>query len=152
MFIADLSSDGYFAVGDFIRTIGWLEAGHPYQRGSVPDEFLTSLKRHVTEAFQPVVFFGFHKCSLCPEGKQRSGCLNLLIPTPRLLYVAPELVVHYIEDHGYRPPQEFIEAVLACPEQESEEFMRMLRPFERSWGEDFWKRKRNSGQMSRRKS
>ena len=122
--------------GDFVRSVGWLEAGHPYQRGPVPDEFLVSLKRHVAEAYQFALSVGVHHCSLCPEGKAQAGKLNLMIPTSRLLYVAPELIVHYIEDHGYQPPQEFIEAVLACPEQESEEYMKLLEPFERNWASE----------------
>ncbi|MGW0731163.1 DUF7919 family protein [Streptomyces sp. NPDC002851] len=28
------------------------------------------------------------------------------------VYVAPNLVTHYIDAHSYQPPQEFIEAVL----------------------------------------
>jgi hypothetical protein len=27
-------------------------------------------------------------------------------------FVAPDLIVHYIADHAYLPPQEFLEAVL----------------------------------------
>jgi hypothetical protein len=50
-----------------------------------------------------------------------------------VVYVAPELVVHYIESHGYQPPEEFIAAVMACPPQESAEFFGMLRPFGYSW-------------------
>jgi hypothetical protein len=133
VFITDLSTNGYFTTGDYVRAVGWLEAGHPYQHGSVPDEFMATLKQHVAKAHQPVLFMGLHECSLCPQGKRRADFCNLLIPTPRLLYVAPALLVHYIEDHGYRPPQEFIEAVMACPEQESEEYMKLLGPFEQSW-------------------
>jgi hypothetical protein len=43
------------------------------------------------------------------------------------------LVVHYIEDHGYRPPYEFLVAVQTCPEQGSVEFLDLLRPFEHIW-------------------
>ncbi len=30
-----------------------------------------------------------------------------------LVYVAPVLVAHYVEVHSYRPPQEFVDAILA---------------------------------------
>jgi hypothetical protein len=68
-----------------------------------------------------------------PSGQERTGLDNLLVPTREFLYVAPELVVHYIEDHGYRPPDQFLEAVQTCPEQGSVEFLELLQPFEHIW-------------------
>lgn len=134
MFIEDLSTDAYFARGPNVRAVGWLEAGHPHQQGPVPDEFLARLKEHVAKAYQPMVFWGFHECSLCSDSQRRTGDSNLLIPTAQLLYVAPEMIVHYIEDHGYRPPLEFIDAVTACPEQESPRYTALLARFQGSWG------------------
>jgi hypothetical protein len=29
------------------------------------------------------------------------------------IYAAPDLIYHYVEAHGYRPPDEFVEAVMA---------------------------------------
>jgi hypothetical protein len=133
MFIEDLSTHAYFARGDNVRAVGWLEAGHPYEQGPVPNDFLARLKQHVATACQYVRFRGIHTCNLCPKGQRKAGHRNLMIPTEKLLYVAPELVVHYIEDHGYRPPQEFIEAVMACPEQESAAYAVLLRRFEQCW-------------------
>jgi hypothetical protein len=134
VFVEDLNTHAYFARGDNVRAVGWLEAGHRFARGPVPAEFLAALKVHVAKAFQPVIFMGSHRCSLCAEGgRNRRGHHNLLVPTAGLLYVAPELVVHYIEDHGYQPPVEFIAAVLACPEQESAAYFELVRPFESSW-------------------
>lgn len=135
MFVEDLSTRAYFADGDKVRAVGWLEAGHAFPRGPVPDGFVAALKAHVAKAFQPVIFMGSHRCSLCAEeGRHCRGHHNLLVPTAGLLYVAPELVVHYIEDHGYQPPAEFLDAVLACPEQGSSAYFELLRPFESSWG------------------
>jgi hypothetical protein len=31
------------------------------------------------------------------------------------IFVAPELILHYIDAHAYQPPMEFSQAVLACP-------------------------------------
>ena len=134
MFVEDLSTHAYFARGDNVRAVGWLEDGHPFARGPAPADFLAALKTHVASAYQPFIFMGVHLCSLCEKlGLRRQGHHNLLIPTADLLYVAPELVVHYVEDHGYQPPPEFIAAVLGCPVQQSPAFMEMLHPFEYSW-------------------
>jgi hypothetical protein len=43
------------------------------------------------------------------------------------VYISPVLILHYILDHGYRPPDEFIEAV------GQGEF---LRPSDLVWVED----------------
>jgi hypothetical protein len=133
VFIEDLSTNGYFVHGANVRAIGWLEVGYPFTRGPVPGDILATLKAQVVKAYQVAYHMGFHECSLCPEGRQRTGLDNLMVPTRGLLYVAPELVVHYIEDHGYRPPDEFLVAVQTCPEQGSAEFLELLQPFEHIW-------------------
>jgi len=60
---------------------------------------------------------GFHECEFCsPTGAEKlaMGTGELWVPgTGDLIYVAPKLVAHYIEAHGYLPPQEFMEAVVA---------------------------------------
>jgi hypothetical protein len=68
---------------------------------------------------------GWHSCELCRVAPAR-GVYNVWIPSDAALYVAPELVVHYIEAHQYRPPDEFIAAVLACPEQGTAEYLRLV--------------------------
>jgi len=134
VFLEDLSTRAYLAHGDNVRAVGWLEAGHPFIVGQAPAEFLAVLKAHAAKAFQPVLFRGMHRCSLCAgEERRRWGYRNLLVPTVGLLYVAPELVLHYIEGHGYQPPEEFIAAVLACPDQGSAAYFELLRPFEDCW-------------------
>jgi hypothetical protein len=51
------------------------------------------------------------------------GRLNLFVPGEGCVYVAPSLIAHYIRTHAYVPPQEFVEAVLRCPEMHSEEYL-----------------------------
>ncbi|MEU8621904.1 hypothetical protein [Streptomyces sp. NPDC048623] len=95
--------------------IGWLEAGRPYATGTVPDAFVEKLK-----AIQKVqwmnVCLGYHDCDLCPEDDETApeGNGEVRIPgEPGIAYAAPFLVTHYITAHGYRPPQVFVDAVLA---------------------------------------
>lgn len=136
MFIEDLSRHAYLASGDRVRAIGWLEGGHPFTRGAVPAEFLDRLKAHVSSAHQEVIYMGVHTCTLCKTGDRRAGRVNLLIPTAEFLYVAPELIVHYVDAHEYRPPAEFVTAVLNCPDQASAEFLELLRPLADCWRSD----------------
>jgi hypothetical protein len=51
------------------------------------------------------------------------------VPSGELLYVAPDMVVHYIEEIGYRPPAEFLEAVLHSPLPDTEEYQLITEPF-----------------------
>ena len=115
--------------------IGWLDRSHPYSKGDVPPGFAERLleelipqRYHVTR--------GWHRCELCKrepgqwepdsitvEGEPYAlGDREVLVVGPsrgilqsRRRYNAPSTICHYIEAHGYRPPDEFIEAVLALP-------------------------------------
>ncbi|MFF1907646.1 hypothetical protein [Kitasatospora sp. NPDC058218] len=93
--------------------VGWLEAGRTYSTGPVPTHFVEKLK-----AVQGVqwmnVCLGLHDCGLCPEEVAPEGNGEVRIPgEPGIAYAAPFLITHYITVHGYRPPQVFIDAVLA---------------------------------------
>ncbi|MFE6868179.1 hypothetical protein ACFVFS_16640 [Kitasatospora sp. NPDC057692] len=93
--------------------VGWLEAGRPYATGPVPPAFVAKL-----DAIQEVqwmnVCLGVHDCDLCPEEDAPEGNGEVRIPGgPGIAYAAPFLITHYITAHGYRPPQAFVDAVLA---------------------------------------
>ena len=93
--------------------IGWLEAGKPYSTGSVPAVFVAKLKA-VQEVQWMNVCLGLHECDLCPEEGAPEGNGEVRIPGEAgIAYAAPFLITHYITAHGYRPPQVFIDAVLA---------------------------------------
>jgi hypothetical protein len=55
------------------------------------------------------------------------GFSNLFVPGAGLVYVAPELILHYIDAHQYQPPRAFCDAVLACPPMGSAEYLEALR-------------------------
>ena len=60
-------------------------------------------------------FLGWHECDLCSESNAARSIKNLFIPGPGFIFVAPELILHYMDAHAYQPPPEFCQAVLACP-------------------------------------
>ncbi|MFD5659511.1 DUF7919 family protein [Streptomyces hirsutus] len=93
--------------------IGWLEAGRPYPTGAVPAAFVEKLK--VVQKVQWMnICLGQHECDLCPEREAPEGNGEIRIPgEPGIAYAAPFLITHYVTAHGYRPPQVFIDAVLA---------------------------------------
>ncbi len=81
------------------------------------------------------LFRGAHLCEFCPAPPvvTTPKGLRLIEPPPgtsgngeiRVVgsggrtYVAPVMVLHYIDAHAYRPPQAFIEAVLQLARAEA---------------------------------
>ena len=55
------------------------------------------------------------------------GAANVFVPSDEAIYVAPSLVLHYIDAHAYLPPEEFRRAVEACPPMRSIEYLKALR-------------------------
>jgi hypothetical protein len=132
MHYPDMSEQCIGGRGQEVRAIGWLERGHPFLRGRVPRAFRKALRQHVAHAWQPIVYRGAHRCTLCPIVVRTfagRGHLNVWIPSEKHLFIAPAMILHYIGWHRYRPPEPFVEAVLACPPQGSEAFFERMRAF-----------------------
>jgi hypothetical protein len=131
-FFPDMGCKSMVASGDHVRAVGWLDPDHPYTKGEVPTDFLSRLKEFTARSGQSAealyfgAFWGFHTCEFC---NQAHGINNFGVPSDDLLFVAPEMVVHYIEKHGYRPPSEFIAAVLRSPLPDAEEYQVLTEPF-----------------------
>jgi hypothetical protein len=109
-----------------LRAIGWLERGQPFGVGSVNREVYDRLKHLLADPWQPGVFMGPHECDLCRYEPGARGYKNLFIPADGFLYVCPELILHYMNAHGYAPPDHFCKCVLACPEIRSMEYRRAI--------------------------
>jgi hypothetical protein len=102
----------------------------------VSEAFLEALRKHVSTPWQPVVAAGSHRCEFCSvisDGRFTRGSSNIWIPSEGVVYVAPELVLHYVEAHNYRPPAGFITAVLTCPDQGSDAYRALMRNFPAWW-------------------
>jgi len=58
---------------------------------------------------------GFHRCEYClvdPHGRvHTSSGDNYLRFTSGRLWAMPDMIIHYIEDHNYQPPQVFIDDI-----------------------------------------
>jgi hypothetical protein len=66
----------------------------------------------------------------------RFGAANLFVPADGCIYVAPSMIAHYIDEHGYDPPSCFWEAVLNCPEMRTPGFRQAMianGPSSESW-------------------
>jgi hypothetical protein len=132
MYYPDLSTECQLGIGDDIRAIGWLSKDHQYRKGYVPNEFTVKLRQHCEEAWEPFMSMGVHICEFCERDPDENGS-NIWIPAKRVVYIAPAMILHYVICHEYQPPLEFIDAVLACPQQGSSDFMEMMTPYLHYW-------------------
>jgi hypothetical protein len=117
-----------------LMAIGWLEKTRDYTKGEADVallETLKSLRVTFNAQFPGIRFRGLHICSLCAPGEDgerglSESHINLFIPTRGFVYVAPGRIDHYIEAHGYAPPESFVGAVMDCPAPASEEFRALM--------------------------
>jgi hypothetical protein len=113
--------DGVLPEGLTIRAVGWLERPG-FTTGTVPKGCIGPLVDALRGGIFSDGYRGYHTCTLCgkswPEitwkrrriGLQGHG--HYLVQRDQIVYMAPALLLHYILDHGYRPPDEFLDAVL----------------------------------------
>lgn len=140
-YFADLTPCDYFPVESHepLLAVGWLDREHDYCRGAVEPSFVAKLFELLREPWQPCVFAGSHECQFCrfsggPDRfrlrRQREsvlvGCWNLFVPGERCIFVAPSLMIHYIDSHGYCPPAAFQQAVMGCPEMRSMAYLKAI--------------------------
>ncbi len=126
---ADLDTCTYFGpLCGPLLAIGWLDCEYPYNKGgTVTAAFVAALDKMFPSAWQPSVFCGPHQCNLCETStKPVYGVYNLFVPTKDTAYVAPFLIKHYIDVHGYVPPAEFQTGVIECAELTIGAYMRAL--------------------------
>ena len=144
----DLATKGFIVAGEQVRSVGWLDSTHSFSVGVCPTGLVEQLERHISMAWLPRVSCGFHECSFCHPGSdlppvqrpratagQRitAGTQLVLIPGNGFLYSAPDLITHYIRQHGYLPPQEFVDAVNRCPDQGTPPYIELMKPFLHLW-------------------
>lgn len=141
--IPDLIAVSYLGLKGPIRAVGWLESSHPFSRGSVDPEFSRRLVGLVERPLFGTMMLGIHYCSLCDAEDRigpdsRSSQAELLVPVLDCVYEAPTWIGHYVLAHCYKPPEEFIRAVMTCPEPESQEFRTAIQAHIPNFAEHDW--------------
>lgn len=127
MWYEDLSECDYFGedYSKILKAVGWLENGRDFVTGTIPKDVYSKLCEFSKNPWTFAVFAGPHECDLCQFGGQ-FGISNIFIPHNGKIYVCPELITHYINNHFYLPPREFIEAVYLCPPIRSMEYLKKI--------------------------
>jgi hypothetical protein len=96
--------------------VGWLDIDHEFTTGDVPSQFIVTLK-YLLDHNRCQHTRGAHECPYCPDArpgyiKDQTGSAEIRVPSGNIIYCCPELIYHYVLEHGYKPPQEFIDATL----------------------------------------
>jgi hypothetical protein len=123
--------DTYFAES---RNIGWLSGAHDFAVGVANPSFIPKLKELIFSSgrgkgdFSIVVdrLRGSYPCPICGESPLRVmddkgksfllGSAELWVPDNEregCYFATFGLIIHYVMEHQYQPPQEFIDSVLA---------------------------------------
>lgn len=137
-YFPDLSPYAYgYTKHTGVAHIGWLSDLHPFLRGVVAPHLIEKLRKLATNPVE--LYRGYHLCELCPQPdspviaasqtatkvivpggpydiwmKCRRSNGEIRVSLYGVTYAAPVLIVHYIEEHHYLPPAEFLEAVEAA--------------------------------------
>jgi hypothetical protein len=125
-YFADLTPYSFLASAatSAALNVGWLDPTHPFRQEATEREFhhrLFAFCEHPVHRTR-----GIHRCAFCPvpgNGPAQRETLNgrtvvlgsaeIRVGGAGVTYAAPDLIYHYVVQHRYRPPGEFIRAVLA---------------------------------------
>lgn len=98
-----------------VRMVGWLEYPHEYTKGKVDETILQKLEELFKTRCCIIQHKGYHYCDLCEESPEWSthpkGSRVLWVKAENGYFAAPSLITHYIQVHGYCPPEQFLRAV-----------------------------------------
>jgi hypothetical protein len=110
-----------------LLNVGWLSIDEEFPRGTPDKRFVTALQKLCSKPVNR--HRGSHLCEFCPRPPTvlSKGGIPMLVPPHGTTgngeirvtgangktYVAPVLILHYVVEHQYLPPEVFTDAVLA---------------------------------------
>lgn len=116
----DLSPYNYLRSSPAEKNVGWIGPTSQFEAMNADESFLDRLWCYCKISVAPTR--GIHDCELCDSRRTRIAERHgetLLLGSAEIrvfssagdVYAAPNLIYHYVQAHGYRPPDEFIQAV-----------------------------------------
>ncbi|MFI2506186.1 hypothetical protein [Streptomyces sp. NPDC018972] len=117
----DLTRYSYDWSDQEMLNVGWLASAHGYRTGVVDERVVDALK--VLSTAYDNQMRGFHHCAFCDtyrpvvlggpalDTEVWLGSAEIRVRgDDGTRYAAPNLVIHYITEHHYCPPEEFCRA------------------------------------------
>jgi hypothetical protein len=108
-----------------VVTVGWLSAEHDFPSGNVEADVVHSIGE-LLWSNRVNKTRGFHLCELCKaqkaievsgaRGSLSLGSAEIWLPSldESTIFAAPDLLMHYVARHKYKPPAQFLEALAAA--------------------------------------
>lgn len=142
MYFADLS---WYSLGGPAaapsRNVGWLDEHRPFPRERPSAQLLDAIWEHCAILVMPTR--GLHACAFCPQQgsvferdgtrlRLGSGEIRVFGPS-RDAYAAPNMIYHYVLEHHYRPPADFLGALSEGPRPQSDDYLERLRQLGVPW-------------------
>jgi hypothetical protein len=144
-YFKDLTTYKYFQNSDKqnipILNVGWLEMDD-FEKGETSQEFREKLFQFCLDQNLVLIARGFQECAFCglswtdwgrrhPDYGLNAGWMSIgdgeiRVIGKSVVYAAPALIYHYVVEHNYLPPQEFVDAVLTGPQPGSNEHQNYL--------------------------
>lgn len=131
-YYADLTPYNYHHYSEKELNVGWLQKEQPFSVGECPEGFIEKLKVYSEQ--DNIIFQtkGFHSCEFCQDNKFSSNEMRV-VGEDGSVYASPYMIIHYIEEHKYLPPQKFIDAVINGPAPETQEYKTVINKLVESW-------------------
>jgi membrane protease YdiL (CAAX protease family) len=138
-YFADLTDYSYISTGHashaVTKNVGWLSAGHAFETVAPTEELLDRLWSYCSVSVAQTR--GIDQCEFCPDNdvhiaERKSD--KLLLGTSEIrvfagegcLYAAPTLIYHYVKEHGYKPSEPFLQALMTDPAPPAAEYFDRL--------------------------
>ncbi len=86
------------------------------RRGDVDEESMRALRDAHLKQRTDMGELGYHTCRICGRYQDR-GEFN--VQANRRKYFLPRMILHYIEVHGYRPPEIFLSDLITWSRQQT---------------------------------
>lgn len=134
-----------YTQGDASTNIGWLSASEKIVVGETSFEFQAKLYKLCLDDHLVKIMRGFHECEFCgfswdewgknhPNYGENAKWMSIGNGEIRVIgnsaiYAAPALIYHYVIQHQYQPPQEFVDAVMNGPQPGSSEHIALLKQY-----------------------
>lgn len=121
-------------------SIGWIEDDTNFNKGKVSEQFIKSLFEYVKFPINPTRSI-YKNLVLDGENVSFVACYNgynILLGTAEIrvidncndtVYAAPNLILHYVMNHNYLPPENFINAVIKGSKPNSTEYNKFVRNY-----------------------
>ncbi|TMC97397.1 MAG: hypothetical protein E6J05_12115 [Chloroflexi bacterium] len=109
--------------------IGWLDTGMEFSTGECDRDFVARLRDLCRDGVNRTR--GLYRCNLCstsafggiwpPESNRVAspggdfvvgGAEIRVTGADGTVYAAPDMIIHYVERHQYKPPEQFVAAVI----------------------------------------